>query len=208
MVNNPLLDVCAAIRSDLARQAQDLAAIRADCRAAAESVAPGVAALKDAISGLAGDGEAGRWISWSLSGIGAVQADSACLMLMLWALGKGRRWILVALLVNLVLSPPNGLCWAVYLLATWLGRLVDDYRQRFPWLSACCGGAAGGAWCKGEPACAGGAGVLLGPGLVSRTDPGMVRRRGAESAGRCSRGGHGVGVGCTASYGMYLYLFR
>jgi hypothetical protein len=142
MANNPLLDVCAAIRSDLARQAQDLAAIRADCRAAVEGVAPGVAALKDVISGLAGDGEAARWVSWSLSGIGAVQADSACLMLMLWALGKGRRWILVALLVNLVLSPPNRLCWAVYLLATWFGRLVDDYCQRFPWLSACCGGAA------------------------------------------------------------------
>ncbi len=105
-------------------------------------MAPGVAALKDAISGLAGDGEAGRWISWGLSGVGAVQADSACLMLMLWSLGKGKRWILVSLLVNLVLSPPNGLCWAVYLLATWIGRLADDYRQRFPWLAACCGGAA------------------------------------------------------------------
>jgi hypothetical protein len=142
MANNRLLDVCAAIRSDLARQAQDLAALRADCRAAAESVAPGVAALKEVIGGLAGDGEAARWISWSLSGIGAVQADSACLMLMLWALGKGRRWILTTLMVNLALSPPNGLCWAVYLLATWLGRLVEDYRQRFPWLSTCCGGTA------------------------------------------------------------------
>jgi hypothetical protein len=151
MANNQLLDVCAAIRSDLARQAQDLAAIRADCHAAADSVAPGVAALKDAISGLAGDGEAGRWISWGLSGVGAVQADSACLMLMLWALGKGRRWILVALLVNLALSPPNGLCWAVYLLATWLGRLVDDYRQRFPWLAACCGGAAEGPGARANP---------------------------------------------------------
>jgi hypothetical protein len=96
--------------------------------------------LKEAIGGLAGDGEAARWVSWGLSGIGAVQADSACLMFMLWALGKGRRWILTALLVNLALSPPNGLCWAVYLLATWLGRLIDDYRQRFPWLNACCGG--------------------------------------------------------------------
>jgi hypothetical protein len=142
MANNQIMNVCAAIRSDLARQAQDLAAIRADCRAAADSVAPGVAALKDTISGLAGDGEAGRWISWGLSGVGAVQADSASLMLMLWSLGKGKRWILVALLVNLVLSPPNGLCWAVYLLATWVGRLADDYRQRFPWLAACCGGAA------------------------------------------------------------------
>jgi hypothetical protein len=144
MANNQLLNVCAAIRSDLARQAQDLAAIRADCRAAADSVAPGVAALKDVISGLAGGGEAGRCVSWGLSGIGAVQADSACLMLMLWSLGKGRRWILVALMVNLVLSPPNGLCWAVYLLATWIGRLADDYRQRFPWLAACCGGVAAG----------------------------------------------------------------
>ncbi len=63
MANNRLLDVCAAIRSDLARQAQDLAAVRADCRAAAESVAPGVAALKDLIGGLAGDGEAARWVS-------------------------------------------------------------------------------------------------------------------------------------------------
>jgi hypothetical protein len=142
MANNQLLNVCAAFRSDLARQAQDLAAIRADCRAAADSVAPGVAALKDAIGGLAGDGEAGRWVSWGLSGIGAVQADSASLMLMLWSLRKGRQWILVALMVNLVLSPPNGLCWAVYLLATWFGRLMDDYRQRFPWLAACCGGAA------------------------------------------------------------------
>jgi hypothetical protein len=142
MANNRLVDVCAAIRSDLARQAQDLAAVRADCRAAAESVAPAVAALREVIGGLAGDGEAARWVSWSLAGIGAVQADSACLMLMLWALGKGRRWILVALTVNLALSPPNGLCWAVYLLATWLGRLVEDYRQRFPWLSACCGGTA------------------------------------------------------------------
>jgi hypothetical protein len=141
MANNRLLDVCAAIRSDLARQAQDLAALRADCRAAAEGVTPGVAALKEAIGGLAGDGEAARWVSWGLSGVGAVQADSACLMFMLWALGKGRRWILTALLVNLALSPPNGLCWAVYLLATWLGRLIDDYRQRFPWLNACCGGA-------------------------------------------------------------------
>jgi hypothetical protein len=105
-------------------------------------MAPGVAALREAIGGLAGDGEAARWISWSLSGIGAVQADSACLMLMLWALGKGRRWIWTALAVNLALSPPNGLCWAVYLLATWLGRLIEDYRQRFPWLSGCCGGAA------------------------------------------------------------------
>jgi hypothetical protein len=140
MANNRLLDVCAAIRSDLARQAQDLAALRADCRAAAEGVTPGVAALKEAIGGLAGDGEAARWVSWGLSGVGAVQADSACLMFMLWALGKGRRWILTALLVNLALSPPNGLCWAVYLLATWLGRLIDDYRQRFPWLNACCGG--------------------------------------------------------------------
>jgi hypothetical protein len=140
MANNRLLDVCAAIRSDLARQAQDLAALRADCRAAAEGLTPGVAALKEAIGGLAGDGEAARWVSWGLSGVGAVQADSACLMFMLWALGKGRRWILTALLVNLALSPPNGLCWAVYLLATWLGRLIDDYRQRFPWLNACCGG--------------------------------------------------------------------
>jgi hypothetical protein len=140
MANNRLLDVCAAIRSDLARQAQDLAALRADCRAAAEGVTLGVAALKEAIGGLAGDGEAARWVSWGLSGVGAVQADSACLMFMLWALGKGRRWILTALLVNLALSPPNGLCWAVYLLATWLGRLIDDYRQRFPWLNACCGG--------------------------------------------------------------------
>jgi hypothetical protein len=151
MVNNQLLNVCAAIRSDLACQAQDLAAIRADCRAAADSVAPGVAALKDAIRGLAGDGEAGRWVSWGLSGVGAVQADSACLMLMLWSLGKGRRWILVALLVNLVLSPPNGLCWAVYLLATWIGRLADDYRQRFPWLAACCGGAATGPGERANP---------------------------------------------------------
>ena len=140
MANNRLLDVCAAIRSDLARQAQDLAALRADCRAAADSMAPGVAALREAIGGLAGDGDAARWVSWGLSGVGAVQADSACLMFMLWALGKGRRWILTALLVNLALSPPNGLCWAVYLLATWLGRLIDDYRQRFPWLNACCGG--------------------------------------------------------------------
>jgi hypothetical protein len=140
MANNRLLDVCAAIRSDLARQAQDLAALRADCRAAAEGLTPGVAALKEAIGGLAGDGEAARWVSWGLSGVGAVQADSACLMFMLWALGKGRRWILTALLVNLALSPPNGLCWTVYLLATWLGRLIDDYRQRFPWLNACCGG--------------------------------------------------------------------
>jgi hypothetical protein len=140
MANNRILDVCAAIRSDLARQAQDLAALRADCRAAAEGLTPGVAALKEAIGGLAGDGEAARWVSWGLSGVGAVQADSACLMFMLWALGKGRRWILTALLVNLALSPPNGLCWTVYLLATWLGRLIDDYRQRFPWLNACCGG--------------------------------------------------------------------
>jgi hypothetical protein len=151
MANNRLLDVCAAIRSDLARQAQDLAALRADCRAAAEGVAPGVAALKEAIGGLAGDGEAARWVSWGLSGIGAVQADSACLMFMLWALGKGRRWILTALLVNLALSPPNGLCWAVYLLATWLGRLIDDYRQRFPWLSGCCGGAAEASGARATP---------------------------------------------------------
>jgi hypothetical protein len=151
MANNRLLDVCAAIRSDLARQAQDLAAVRADCRAAAESVAPGVAALKEFVGGLAGDGEAARWVSWSLSGIGAVQADSACLMLMLWALGKGRRWILTALLVNLALSPPNGLCWAMYLLATWLGRLVEDYRQRFPWLSTCCGGAAEASGVRANP---------------------------------------------------------
>jgi hypothetical protein len=141
MANNQILNICAAIRSDLARQAQDLATIRADCRAASDSVAPGIAALKDAISGLAGDGEAGRWISWGLSGVGAVQADSTCLMLMLWLLGKGKRWILVVLLVNLVLSLPNGMCWAVYLLATWAGRLMDDYRQRFPWMVACCGGA-------------------------------------------------------------------
>jgi hypothetical protein len=80
MANNQLLNVCAAIRSDLARQAQDLAAVRADCRAAADSVAPGVAALKDAISGLAGDGEAGRWISWGLSGVGTVQVQCSAVL--------------------------------------------------------------------------------------------------------------------------------
>jgi hypothetical protein len=141
MANNQLLNVCAAIRNDLARQAQDLAAIRADCKTAADSMTPGVAALKDAISGLAGDGEAGRRISWGLSGVGAVQADSACLMLMLWALGKGARWIVITLLVNLVLSPPNGACWAVYLLATWTGRWLEDLQRRFPWMASCCGGA-------------------------------------------------------------------
>jgi hypothetical protein len=111
VAKNQILNVCAAIWSDLARQAQDLAAIRADCRVAADSMAPGVAALKEAISRLAGDGEAGSWISWGLSGVGAVQADSACLMFMLWAPGKGAKWISVALLVNMVLSPPNGMCW-------------------------------------------------------------------------------------------------
>jgi hypothetical protein len=196
MANNQLLNVCAAIRSDLARQAQDLAAIRADCRTAADSVAPGVAALKYAISGLAGDGEAGRWVSWGLSGIGAVQVDSACLMLMLWSLGKGRRWILVALLANLVLSPPNGLCWAFYLLATWFGRLMEDYRQRFPWLAACC---------EGGPSCASGGGVLREKRLVLRFDPGVVWRRGAESAGCGPGGGGGVGVGETACDGKYRF---
>jgi hypothetical protein len=51
-----------AIRSDpdLACPAQDLAVIRADCRTAADSMALGVVALKEVISGLAGDGEAGR----------------------------------------------------------------------------------------------------------------------------------------------------
>jgi hypothetical protein len=63
-----------------------------------------------------------------------------------------------------------------------------------------------GAWCKGEPARAGSAGVLFQQELVLRIDPGVVRRRGAESAGCRPGGGHGVGVGCTAFYGMYFYL--
>jgi hypothetical protein len=33
-------------------------------------------------------------------------------------------------------------CWAVYLLATWTGRWLEDLRRRFPWMASCCGGAA------------------------------------------------------------------
>jgi hypothetical protein len=63
-----------------------------------------------------------------------------------------------------------------------------------------------GAWGKGEPAHAGSADILFRQELVLRVDPGVVRRRGAESAGCRPGGGHGVGVGCAAFYGMYLYL--
>jgi hypothetical protein len=195
MANSQLLDVCAAIRSDLARQAQDLAAIRADCHAAADSVAPGVAALKDAISGLAGDGKAGRWISWGLSGVGAVQADSACLMLMLWALGKGR---------SVGPGRPSGEPGSQPAERPVLGRVPASHVARasgrrlppaLPLAGRLLRWCYGGTWCEGEPARAGCAGVFRGQELVLRFNPGMVRRRGAESAGCCPGGGHGVGVG-------------
>ncbi len=58
------------------------------------------------------------------------------------------------------------------------------------------------AWCKGRPSRIGSAKVFFRRGLVLWVDPGMVRRRGAESAGCRPGGGRGVGVGCTAFYGM------
>ncbi len=85
MTDSPI-NICAALRSDLARQAQDLAAIRADCRAAAEDVGTGIAAMKEYVASLAGNGQVGAWIGWRLSGLGAVQAESACMEFMLWAL--------------------------------------------------------------------------------------------------------------------------
>jgi hypothetical protein len=59
MANSPI-NICAVVQSDLARQAQDLAAIRADCRAAAEDVGPGIAAMKEYVASLAGDGRSAR----------------------------------------------------------------------------------------------------------------------------------------------------
>lgn len=123
MANNQnILNFCAAIRSNLARQAQDLAAIRADCYAAAAGLGPGVAAPRDYMASLVGNGKVGAWIDWGLLGVGAVQAKSACLIFMMWTLNKSCRWILVALLVNLVLSLLDGLCWLAYLVATGVSR--------------------------------------------------------------------------------------
>ncbi len=78
MANSPIT-ICAALRSDLASQAQNLAAIRVDCRAATEDVGPGIAAMKEYVASLAEDGQVGAWIGWRLSGLGAVQAESACM---------------------------------------------------------------------------------------------------------------------------------
>ena len=56
-----------------------------------------------------------------------------------------------------------------------------------------------GVRCEGDPAHIGSATVFFRQELVLRVDPGVVRRRGAESAGYRSGGGRGVGVGSTAS---------
>jgi hypothetical protein len=129
MANNQnILNFCAAIRSNLARQAQDLAAIRADCYAAAAGLGPGVAAPRDYMASLVGNGKVGAWIDWGLLGVGAVQAKSACLIFMMWTLNKSCRWILVALLVNLVLSLLDGLCWLAYLVATGVSRWLMEGR--------------------------------------------------------------------------------
>jgi hypothetical protein len=61
---------------------------------------------------------------------------------MLWVLYRGCCWICVALLVNLVLSPPNGLCCLAYLVATGVGHWLTALQRCFPWAALCCGGGA------------------------------------------------------------------
>jgi hypothetical protein len=64
----PVHSIC----SDMARQAQELEAIQADCRAAAEGIGLRMAALRDYVSSLASDMKVGAWVSLGLSGAGGV----------------------------------------------------------------------------------------------------------------------------------------
>ena len=132
-----MTDICAALRTDFIRQQQELASIRADCRAAAEGVGPAVSGVKAYLAQLVGDERAGGVVGWGLSAVGAAQAESACLVFMMWALHQHWGWRVAALLVNLVLTPPNGVCWALYLALTAVVAALRRLAERYPCLARC-----------------------------------------------------------------------